>query len=534
MRGTMRRWKLLLWLWCACSASLPVRCGLAQAADGVLVKLESYNGPASVVAQRVHRHKLRIDVDPKSETNELLVRVELPKVGRHAWPVADVEVRNARGEALVVRRSGIEWHKLLIPVPAVKSSYFVQAVTPPLGIPRPTSEKQRLLTDPATGLTVSLARWHDGRQAALSLRFDDSHPTHLTQAVPILNAYGFRGTFMVNPGVDEPGSRRRSSYQRHRDQWEAVAKSGAHEFANHSAHHRGATGDDEMDAEIGDAARAVRKLNGGRSKLTALNLGGGTTWSTSRTLRYYLDKYHHFDASAGSLGMDDTYGDRVNAFREHLARHIERGLWCKVHFHYIGQGLSSSEENFRAALEIAKSRAASLWIAGMADIHKYQFERASAALSIAKSTARRLDLRLSCQTDPELYDQELTVEVAAQSSGPLDQLAVRDSRGNAIPVRSARNAGQTVFRFDVPPRTADYAIIATRKRSTNHLPAAPRAAAVNGSIGIILPFHLKPTVRESPHSFSLAERTRTESLRGTSRQQLSLEDQSNACPQSLH
>jgi peptidoglycan/xylan/chitin deacetylase (PgdA/CDA1 family) len=142
---------------------------------------------------------------------------------------------------------------------------------------------------------VSLARWYDARQAALSLRFDDSHPTHLTKAIPILREYGFRGTFMINPGADEPGSRRRSSFQIHRAAWEAAAKSGDSEFANHSAHHRGATGDDDMDAEIGAAARAIWKLTPGQSRLTALNLGGGTQWTTSRTLRYYLDKYHHLD-----------------------------------------------------------------------------------------------------------------------------------------------------------------------------------------------------------------------------------------------
>jgi len=35
---------------------------------------------------------------------------------------------------------------------------------------------------------------------------------------------------------------------------------------------------------------------------------GGTVWETTRTLRYYLDQYHLFDASGSSTGMDDTYG----------------------------------------------------------------------------------------------------------------------------------------------------------------------------------------------------------------------------------
>ena len=190
----------------------------------------------------------------------------------------------------------------------------------------------------------------------------------------------------------------------------------------------------------------------------ALNLGGGTEWSTSRTLRYYLEKYHQFDASGGSLGMDDSYGNRVNTFRDKIEQHIERGLWCKTHFHYIGDGLSSSEENFRAALEIAKTHEESLWIAGMADIYKYQTERSSASLSLAKSTDRELVFRLSCQTDPELYDQNLTIEVTPTSSDQLDQIAVRDSHGKDVAVRIVQIGEQEVLRFDVPPRRSEYAI----------------------------------------------------------------------------
>jgi hypothetical protein len=454
----MRRVRLFVSLWLVSGALLPARVGLPQQADDVVVSLESYEGPARVVGQAIERHKLQVAVDPKSESRELLIRVKLPNTGRDAWPAADVEVRNARGQAILVRRSGIEWHKLLIPVPALRSTYIVQAVGSPLGSPRSTKEKERQFSDQATGLSVSLARWYDGRQAALSLRFDDSHPTHLTKAIPILREYGFRGTFMINPGPAEPGSRRRSDFEMHRAEWEAVARSGAHEFANHTAHHRGATSDDDMDAEIGDAARAIWRLTPGRSKLMALNLGGGTQWTTSRTLRHYLDKYHHFDASGGSLGMDDTYGNRVNAFREHVERHLESRGWCRAHYHYIGEGMSSSEANFRAALDVVKEHEASLWIAGLADIYKYQVESNTASLSLVESTDHRLVFRLSCQTDPELYDQPLTMEVTVPKSWPPARIGVRNSQDEAIGVRGTNSTVQEVLRFDVAPRTACYII----------------------------------------------------------------------------
>lgn len=232
-------------------------------------------------------------------------------------------------------------------------------------------------------------------------------------------------------------------------------KQGDMELANHSAHHRGAKGDDDMEREIGGAAEAIWKLTPGRSKLMALNLGGGTMCETTRTLRHYLDKYHQFDASSGSLGMDDSYGGRVEAFRKALQTHLERGLWCRVHYHYIGEGLSSSEANFRAALDIAKRHQDKLWIAGMADIHKYQTERSSTKLTLVKSDAKSLAFQLDCATDATLYDQPLTLEVTA----PAAKVVIKDEAGASIATQLIEVGGAKLLRFEVPPRDAVYSIV---------------------------------------------------------------------------
>jgi hypothetical protein len=211
-----------------------------------------------------------------------------------------------------------------------------------------------------------------------------------------------------------------------------------------------------MEREIGEAAQAIWRLAPGRSKLMALNLGGGTRWETTRTLRYYLDKYHQFDASAGSLGMDDAYGKRVENFRQMLEQHLARGLWCRVHYHYIGDGLSSSEANFRAALDVAKEHQARLWIAGMADIHKYQTERDASKLTPTQSDSTRLTFRLACPTDATLYDQPLTLEITRAPTLDARRIEVKDAQGKVISLRSGTTNGASVLRFEVPPRDARY------------------------------------------------------------------------------
>ena len=216
--------------------------------------------------------------------------------------------------------------------------------------------------------------------------------------------------------------------------------------------------DEEMEREVGDAAKAIWKLFPHKSKLLALNLGGGTQWLTTKPLRYYLDKYHLFDASANSTGMDDTYGNRVSTFRRLVEAHIERGLWYRIHYHDIGKGLSTSEVAFRAVLDIAKEHERQLWIAGMSDIYKYQTERRAAQLTIENDGPHAVRLRLVCSTDPELYDQPLTIELTLPDSPSDGRAVVTDSQGATIDTRSAKTNGRTQVRFDVPPRNGRFRI----------------------------------------------------------------------------
>ena len=414
---------------------------------GAKVALLNYQGPATLSVSVLGNRELAVEVDPHGEERWLDLSVVLPASAEGRWAAAVVVV-DATGRPLLVRRSGTEWHKLHVRIPPKKAIYFIRAVEPPEA-PPVFSDSDREAEDPLTGLRVAILKWYDGRKAALSIRFDDSHPSHLSKAIPILREFGFRGTFMVCPGLPD--------FVEHLVEWKAVASRGDQEFANHTLHHRGASGDEEMEAEIGQAAKAIWDLFSGKSRLLALNLGGGTTWETIRPLRYYLDKYHLFDASAGSLGMDDVYGNRVAAFREHLRRHIERGLWCRIHFHSIGEGGASSEATLRDVLAIAKAHENDLWIAGMADIYKYQTERQATKLWLSPESPQRVHLHLFCGTNPEFYDQPLTMEMVLPASWPLSSIRVTRVKPQPETVLAAGPNSRTL-RLSVPPITSAYRI----------------------------------------------------------------------------
>jgi peptidoglycan-N-acetylglucosamine deacetylase len=75
---------------------------------------------------------------------------------------------------------------------------------------------------------VPAAPWPMPCQGAISLTFDDAHPSQLEIAVPILNEYGLQGTFYLNPGGE--GWRERLA------PWRQAAMAG-HELGNHTVSH---------------------------------------------------------------------------------------------------------------------------------------------------------------------------------------------------------------------------------------------------------------------------------------------------------
>ena len=418
----------------------------------VSVRLEKGPPGTTISLHPVEPFKVRLDVIPGHGEGSVVIYIELARRGRGYWLPEFVIVTDQQGRPIPVRHPALEWYRMWITVPAKKASYYPQAVRPKMGHfrPRYPRENERTVQDAASGFKASICTWYDGRRAALSLRFDDSHPTHLSKVIPYLRQYGFKGTFMINPG--------NSDYLEHKTEWEIVARQGDMEFANHTMHHRGARNDEEMEHEIGDAALYIQSLFPNKSKLIALNLGGGTWWTTTKPLRYYLDKYSLFDAMSGSLSMDDNYGHRVEAFKRHLERNIERGGWCRVHFHSIGKGFSTSEEHFRAILDIVKAHEHKLWIAGVADAYKYLQERRASKLEIVNISQSSVKLKLTCLTDSTLYDQPLTLEVTCPRSWSTEKVRVTDAEGNILPTRRVSTATGVVLRFDVPPVTASYTI----------------------------------------------------------------------------
>ncbi len=78
---------------------------------GAKVELVDYQGPAAFTVRSTEKFRLEISVTPNAEREPLTLRIDLAESGRETWPVEDVEVRDSAGQAVPVRRAGIEWHR---------------------------------------------------------------------------------------------------------------------------------------------------------------------------------------------------------------------------------------------------------------------------------------------------------------------------------------------------------------------------------------------------------------------------------------
>ena len=115
---------------------------------------------------------------------------------------------------------------------------------------------------------------------------------------------------------------------------------------------------------------------------------------------------YHLKTTAEMLALADKA--IANGGMEYLVIHgVERIIpkWSYQDFWALKQDV------FLPLLDGLKARrdTGTLWIADHIAAHQYEREREAAAMQLLAATDRKISLRLTCQTDPQLYDQPLTL-----------------------------------------------------------------------------------------------------------------------------
>jgi len=299
-----------------------------------------------------------------------------------------------------------------------------------------------------------LAKWYHNKRAAVSLRFDDSYESHVRIAIPALNQYDFKATFMVNPG--------KSRYLEQQGFWEQKVPRMGHRFGNHTMHHKGADTLQEADYEIGEVSRLIWRLFPDQSKLTVFaSGGGGLMWGgdywpdATDDYKKLLGKYHLIDLYDGnhpsrSVNSIDTADDLCKLVKtslvsgSHKAFHFhdigKRSAMEKTKRIVLGKSLTVKAHIFEKFLECLNYYKGNIWIAPLVSTLKYETEYNSAKLTVFSQSKDAVHLNLIIGTDERLYDQKLTLIIPGnnqkkvnsimQNNGVLD--GYYDEKSNVI------------------------------------------------------------------------------------------------------
>ena len=303
-----------------------------------------------------------------------------------------------------------------------------------------------LASSPGEG-SPKIAPWYGGRDAAVSLRFDDNQESHLDKAIPIMNRFNIKGTFMVSPG--------RSSFKRRQGSWLKQVPAMGHDLGNHTMHHRGAADLDEAMYEISEAAGIIRANTGDPDRLLVFASGGGKRWGGNR----WSSAEEAYLQIPGALNMIDLYDGNhpyINVTEDitpdELIRYVDtaanKGLYQAFTFHNVGvptfrdfvrrvirgKYLSYPEESFNEFIKMLSERSDKVWIGTIIDILKYQAQFRSARLEILGSQGDTIRYQLSVGTDPSLYDHPLTLALQEPDSGKDKILIFQD--GSPVKIRA--------------------------------------------------------------------------------------------------
>ena len=305
--------------------------------------------------------------------------------------------------------------------------------------------------DESWGEEPVIAPWFGNHDAAISLRFDDAFDSHVRFVVPLLNQYGFKATFMVNPG--------RSRYIKFREFWEKELPRMGYHLGNHTMHHHGARSIEEAEYEIGEASRRIRKVAPDQGRLLVFAAGGGEKWggrdwyTAFPEYRDLVRKHELIDLYDGNhpsrhVDSRDTAGQLCelvqDAIRERkLQAFIFHGIGRPsvkdvVKFLLWGYHLTIDQSRFAQFVGCLDGARSHIWVAPLAQVYKYEKEFKSAKIEIVEQRRTLWKIRVRIGTDPRLYDQQLTliiplgagkrVSKVTQGAEPIQQCSANGKR----------------------------------------------------------------------------------------------------------
>ncbi len=256
------------------------------------------------------------------------------------------------------------------------------------------------------GTTVEICRYRYGRQAALSLTFDDGISDHFTMVAPRLDRLGLRATFWVNAA--NIGSTSPNSHYLTWDQCRKMAASG-HEISNHGWSHLKLTNlsPEEIAEEVRKCDDEIERELGTRPKTFCFpyNSHNATVDSICGAGRCGMRTFQEGQGQANNHSTAESLSNWLDGI-------IEAGEWGVTMSHGIHHGWDQWENenvlwNYFKQICTEQSR---LWVDTFAAVSAYIAERDNCTVKV-RGGRKSVTLIPSCSLDPAIFTEKLTAKV---------------------------------------------------------------------------------------------------------------------------
>jgi len=299
-------------------------------------------------------------------------------------------------------------------------------------------------------LNYTIANWYDNKKAAVSITFDDCLPGQFTDAAPILEANGMKGTFfIITKNVEEQGVGWLSVIN-------ALAK--GHEIGNHTVNHPDKLEtftEEQITAEFVNANEAIYS----NTKYLPVTMsytngdGGGSTegdlkirnivkqiFIGARAVGGEFNEYRFADEEENYFLVKSPMifnATTSNEVGTSLDKTIAAGGWYCPTYHGVVNGwIVVPKILYETHINEYVKRKQDLWFATFADIIKYHRERKSAKLVLVSEDSKSLLISLSdTLSNRVLWNQALTIILKK----PDSYIYHISQNGNNVPFKVEEN-----------------------------------------------------------------------------------------------
>lgn len=258
-----------------------------------------------------------------------------------------------------------------------------------------------------------VATWHNFSKAAITYSFDDGTPNQIPVAIPLLNKYGFHGTFNLI-----------TSWVKDWSEWRKVGAMG-HEIASHTVTHAnfGQTPDNKQEEELAESKKIIEREIG--KECITMVYPYCVTGNDKIVARHYISARgcsgqigaptpeNMFNITSRVVGTESDMQTADN-FNKWVASAIGTKGWCVFLIHALdddgGYSPIKSTE-FESHLKYVKQSGLAYWVGTFAEISKYIIERNSLTIS-EQQEMDYVEITVGCTAKSSLtkFDQPVTIK----------------------------------------------------------------------------------------------------------------------------